>query len=138
MQITIPEALLTRLSQLARRHQQSVERVLSDRLFTTLDEELDNLPTAEQAELRALHYLSNDTLRFIAAEQMMPENQDLMSQLRERSSKGTLSPEEGKTLAALVEKGDRLALRKAETSVILASRGQVVRPNDLTTPCDRM
>lgn len=54
-------------------------------LFTALDDELENLPTGEQAELRALHHLSDDApLRFIAAEQMMmPENQALLTQLEE-------------------------------------------------------
>jgi hypothetical protein len=32
-------------------------------LFTALDDELDSLSTAEQVELRALHYLSDDALR---------------------------------------------------------------------------
>ena len=123
MEITIPEDLSARLSQLADRQQQSVETILSDRLFTALDEELDNLPTAEQAELRALHHLSDDALRFIAAEQMTPENQTLLSQLMVRNSEGALSQTEQATLAALVERGDRLMLRKAETTAILANRG---------------
>ena len=129
MEITIPEDLSARLSQLADRQQQSVETILSDRLFTALDEELDNLPTAEQAELRALHHLSDDALRFIAAEQMTPENQTLLSQLMVRNSEGALSQTEQATLAALVERGDRLMLRKAETTAILANRGYTRGPD---------
>ena len=129
MEITIPEDLSARLSQLANRRQQSVETILSDRLFTALDEELDNLPTDEQAELRALHHLSDDALRFIAAEQMTPENQTLLSQLMVRNSEGALSQTEQATLAALVERGDRLMLRKAETTAILANRGYTRGPD---------
>ena len=134
MEITIPEDLSARLSQLASRRQQSVETILSDRLFTALDEELDNLPTDEQAELRALHHLSDDALRFIAAEQMTPENQTRLSKLMVRNSEGALSQTEQATLAALVERGDRLMLRKAETTAILANRGferglDVMAPN---------
>lgn len=134
MQITIPDALLTRLDQLAAKRQQSVETILSDRLFTALDDELDDLPTSEQAELRALHHLSDDTLRFIAAEQMTTENQSLMTQLMARNSKGALSQEEKETLAALVEKGERLMLRKAETVAILVSRGYAGAPSELMMP----
>lgn len=134
MKIMIPEALVTRLGQLAAKRQQSVETILSDRLFTALDDELDNLPTGEQAELRALHHLSDDALRFIAAEQMTPENQTLLTQLMARNSEGTLSQEEKGTLAALVERGEQLMLRKAETVAILASRGYAGSPNDLMMP----
>ena len=129
MEITISEDLSARLSQLANRRQQSVETILSDRLFTALDEELDNLPTDEQAELRALHHLSDDALRFIAAEQMTPENQTRLSKLMVRNSEGALSQTEQATLAALVERGDRLMLRKAETTAILANRGYAGGPN---------
>lgn len=123
MQITLPESLLTRLNQLAARHQQSVESILADRLFTALDDELDQLSTVEQAELRALHHLSDDVLRFIVAEQMRSEDQALLNQLMERNSEGTLTQQEWETLAALVERGDQLMLRKAETAAILAQRG---------------
>ncbi|MEL6321628.1 MAG: hypothetical protein AAFQ57_13430 [Cyanobacteria bacterium J06626_14] len=104
MQITLPEDLVIRLSQLAAHQQQSVESILADRLFTALDDELDQLPTVEQAELRALHHLSDDVLWFIASE-------------------GALSQPEQETLAALVERGDQLMLRKAETAAILVHRG---------------
>jgi hypothetical protein len=67
MQITIPENLSVRLRQLAAKRQQPVATIVADRLFTALDEELDNLPTSEQAELRALHYLSDDALLAMAA-----------------------------------------------------------------------
>lgn len=134
MQITIPKNLLTRLSQLAARRQQSVETIISERLFTALDDELDSLPTGEQAELRALHYLSDDALRFIAAEQMTPENQALLTQLMTRNSEGALSEPERTTLVALVERGDQLMLRKAETAAILANRERAAAADDSMTP----
>ena len=123
MHISLPENILTRLSQLAARQQQSVESILTDRLFTALDDELDQLPTGEQAELRALHHLSDDVLQFIAAEQMRADDQALLAQLMERNSEGTLNPMERETLEALVERGDQLMLRKAETAAILVRRG---------------
>lgn len=134
MQITISEKLSTRLRQLAARRRQPVESIVSDRLFTALDEELDNLSSDEQAELRALHHLSDDALRAIAAEQMTSANQKLMGQLMRRHNKGELSQEEQQTLAALVERGDQLMLRKAEAAAILVHRGYTDLPNSLMTP----
>lgn len=134
MQIMLPENISTRLRRLAARRRQPVEDVLADRLFTALDEELDELPTDEQVELRALHHLSNDALRAIAAEQMSPANQALMAQLMERNSKGQLSREEQERLAALVERGEQLMLRKAEAAAILVQRGAAQSPHDLMTP----
>ena len=134
MQITIPENLSTRLRQLAARRRQPVESIVADRLFTALDDELDNLPTGEQAELRALHHLSGDALRAIASEQMTTVNQALMGQLMECNSRGELSQEEQETLAALVERGDQLILRKAEAAAILVHRGYAEPPVELMTP----
>lgn len=134
MQITIPENLSARLRQLAARRRQPVETIIEDRLFTSLDDELDDLPTDEQAELRALHHLSDDALRAIAAEQMTSTNQALMGQLMAKNSKGGLSQEEQETLKALVERGDQLMLRKAEAAAILVQRGIVDSPEELMTP----
>lgn len=123
MQIQLPENLSSRLRQLAARQQEPVEKIVEDRLFTALDKELDELPTAEQAELRALHHLSDDALRAIAGEQMSAENQAQISQLMDAQSQGALAPEELKTLTALVERGEKLMLRKAEAAAILVQRG---------------
>lgn len=136
MQIQIPEKLSSRLRQLAARRREPVEKIVEDRLFTALDDELDKLPTDEQAELRALHHLSDDALRAIAAEQMSSENQALMAKLMDGQSKGTLSNAEQTTLTALVERGERLMLRKAEAAAILVNRdydgtlSELMNPND--------
>ena len=134
MQITIPEKFSARLRQLAARRRQPVESIIEDRLFTSLDDELDDLPTGEQAELRALHHLSDDALRAIAAEQMTAVNQALIGQLMAKNSKGELSREEQEKLAALVDRGDQLMLRKAEAAAILVQRGIADNPEELMTP----
>ncbi|MBE2221653.1 MAG: hypothetical protein IAF02_08945 [Anaerolineae bacterium] len=134
MQITIPENISSRLRQLAARRRQPVETIIEDRLFTALDDELDNLPTNEQAELRALHHLSDDALRVIAAEQMSSVNQAQMGQLMTQNSQGKLTQEEQETLTALVERGDQLMLRKAEAAAILVQRGAASSSEDLMTP----
>ena len=134
MQITIPDHLSTRLHQLAAQRQQPVETIIADRLFTALDDELDSLPTGEQAELRALHHLSDDALRVIAAGQMTSTNQALLTKLMERNSKGALNQADRETLAALVERGDQLMLRKAEAAAILIQRGYTGTADELMTP----
>ena len=119
MLITIPENLSSRLRRLAKRQKKSIETVLTNRLFTALDDELDALPTGEQAELRALHHLSDDTLRTIAAEKMLPANQSQMASLMTKNSLGQLSEQEQIELGGLGERGDQLMLRKAEAVAIL-------------------
>jgi len=134
MQIQIPEKLSSRLRQLAARRREPVEKIVEDRLFTALDDELDNLPTDEQAELRALHHLSDDALRAIAAEQMSPQNQALMAKLMDDQSKGMLSKADRATLTALVERGEQLMLRKAEAAAILVNRGYDSTLSELMNP----
>ncbi|MCP4416924.1 MAG: hypothetical protein GY805_09900 [Chloroflexi bacterium] len=134
MQIQIPENLSSRLRRLAARRREPVEKIIEDRLFTALDDELDNLPTAEQAELRALHHLSNDALRAIAAEQMASENQERMAQLMAGQSIGSLSKEAQADLVILVERGEKLMLRKAEAAAILVNRGQSTSVAKLMNP----
>ena len=88
----------------------------------TPNDELDTLPTEEQAELHTLHYLSDDTLHTIAAEKMLPANQSQMVSLMTKNSLGQLSEQEQVELGSLVEHGDQLMLRKAEAAAILNHR----------------
>ncbi len=135
MQIALPEDIAIRLTQLAEQQQQSVEDLLAEKLLTVLSDEKNQLPISEQAELQALHHLSDDVLQLIASEQMKPEDQKLLNELMQGNREGTLSQEEKQTLAALVERGDQLMLRKAETAAILVSRGYIrsagtfIKPN---------
>ena len=131
MQIQISEKLFKRLRRLADRRQQPVEQVVADRLFTALDDELDALPSVEEAELRALHHLSDDALRAIVAEKMSVDNQALMAKLMARHSKGLLTDDEKFKLESLVERSDQLMLRKAEAAAILVHRGYSESITDL-------
>ena len=134
MQIQIPENLSSRLRQLAARRREPVEKIVEDRLFTALDDELDRLSTEERAELRALHHLSDDALKAIAAEQMSVENQARLSQLMSGQNKGELTVAEVSELTALVERGEQLMLRKAEAAAILVQRGHNETPSKMMTP----
>jgi hypothetical protein len=81
------------------------------------------LPPEEHAELDALNYLSDDALWTIARDQMPDSDQARAHELMERSSRGTINDEEHVELQALVERADRLMVRKAEAATILRSRG---------------
>jgi hypothetical protein len=48
------------------------------------DDDLAQLPAAEQAELQALHQLADDALRAVAAEQMATSAKERMAQLMDK------------------------------------------------------
>jgi hypothetical protein len=88
-----------------------------------LDQPLLDLPSDERAELQALSYLSPDALWTIACEQMPPDLQHSMSQLMEKNSQDTITEDEFRRLSALVERGQRLTLRKSQAMKLLLERG---------------
>ena len=55
MQITLPDDLSVRLHQLAAQQRQPFEQFVADHLRLVFDVRLAQLPSAEQAELQALH-----------------------------------------------------------------------------------
>ena len=131
MQITLPDDLSVRLHQLAAQRRQPFEQFVTDHLRSALDDRLAQLSSAEQAELQALRQLSDDALWTIAAEQMAATVQERMAQLMEYNNHSKLSPVEQHELATLIERGDRLMLRKAEAVKLLHQRGYPVSTKDL-------
>ncbi len=127
MQITLPDDLSVRLHQLATQHRQPFEQFVTDHLRLALDDQLAQLPSAEQAELQALRHLSDDALRTIAAEQLAVAAQGRLAQLLEDNRRGKLSSIEQNELAMLIERGDQLMLRKAEAVKLLHQRGYTLQ-----------
>jgi hypothetical protein len=103
--ISIPDTLYEKARRVAEHTAQQVDDVIRERLADAFDEQLAELPADEVAELRALAYLSDDTLWTIAREQMPPVKQERMSMLMDKNSFGTITDEEYQELAALVEGG---------------------------------
>jgi hypothetical protein len=93
---------------------------------------LPQLPSDEEAELIAFKFLSDDTLRNIAREQMVETLQERMQVLMTRNNMGTIIGAEYDELANLVERGQRLTLRKAWAAGILMERGHSITGDDLT------
>ena len=67
----------------------------------------------------------------MAREQMQPDVQHAMSHLMEKNSQGTITEEEFRDLSALVERGQRLTLRKAQAMKLLVDRGYAVSLDSL-------
>jgi hypothetical protein len=124
--IAIPYLLYEKAQRLAQQTSQSVDEIICTRLEGALDQPMLDLPSDERAELHAMSYLSTDALWTIAREQMPPDLQHGMSQLMEKNSQGTITEDEFRDLSALVERGQRLTLRKAQAMKLLVDRGCAV------------
>ena len=124
--IAIPNALYEKAQRLAQHTSQSVDELICTRLAGALDQPVLDLPSDERAELQAMSYLSTDALWTIAREQMPPDLQHAMSQLMEKNSQGTITEDEFRDLSALVERGQRLTLRKSQAMKLLLDRGYAV------------
>ena len=124
--IAIPSSLYEKAQRLAQQTSQSVDEIICTRLEGALDQPMLDLPSDEGAELQAMSYLSTDALWTIAREQMPPDVQQAMSHLMEKNSQGTITEEEFRDLSALVERGQRLTLRKAQAMKLLVGRGYAV------------
>ena len=133
--LTIPEDISARARQIAETTEQPVEQVLIDHL-KSLSIPLPALPPEEQAELDALHQLSDDVLWTIAREQMPDDVQTRAHTLMDKNSRGTTTDDEHAELEKLVERADRLMLRKAEASAILRERGNPFTQKDFKPPHD--
>jgi hypothetical protein len=124
--IAIPRLLYEKAQRLAQHTAQSVDELICTRLAGALDQPVLDLPSDERAELQAMSYLSTDALWTIAREQMPPDVQHTMAQLMDKNSQGTITAEEFRDLSALVERGQRLTLRKAQAMKLLLDRGYMV------------
>lgn len=127
--LTVPEDIVDRAREIAEATSQDVDKVLLEHL-KTLSTPLPALPPDEQAELDALKHLTDDTLWTIAREQMADDLQTRMQALMDRNSLGQITDEEYRELEGLVERGNRLMVRKAEAAGILMERGHTFTQPD--------
>lgn len=117
--LTVPENISDIARTLAQQTAKPAEQVLLEYLETL---SLPALPRDEQAELDALKHLSDDTLWTIAREQMSEAAQARAQFLMNKNDRHTISDIEYGELQQLVERADRLMVRKAEAATILKSR----------------
>lgn len=132
--VSLPEAIFDPIREIAEARAQSVEEVVIDQLRSIMSVSLPSLPANEESELVAFKFLSDDTLRGIAREQMPRQLQERMQTLMGRNNLGTITPEEHDELSALVERGQRLTLRKAWAAGVLMERGYKITGEDIASP----
>lgn len=129
--ISIPDSLYQKAQKVAKQKSLSVEEVIRVGLEGVFIESMLDIPLDEQAELKAMTYLSDDALFSMMREQMQQAKQVRMSALMDKNSRGTITDEEYAELAALVEDGQRLTLRKATAMNILMDRGHKLTLDDM-------
>lgn len=127
--LTIPEEIYSRVLQIAEEASQAVDEVMIEYLKRL--SHLPQLPPDEEAELAALKQLSDDALWTIAREQMPVDSQVQMQTLMDKNSLGTITPSEYAELEILVERGQRLMVRKSEAAALLTQRGYKVTSQDM-------
>lgn len=131
--VTLPEALYAPIRKIAEAKSQTVEHVLIEQLQSVMSVELPHLPPDEESELVAFKFLSDDTLRNIAHEQMPSRIQEHMQSLMDRNTLGTITAPEYEELSQLVERGQRLTLRKAWAAGVLMERGYSISGDDFAS-----
>src|SRR5258707_1194353 len=104
--ITLSKETYDYVRRLAEASAQSIEKLIQQRLMHM--QPLPVLPDNEEAELAALHLLSDDALWTIAAEQMPRSQQARRSNLLELTKSGAISEREQAELDALLKRGDQL------------------------------
>lgn len=127
--LNIPEEVIEAARQIANATSRPVEEILLTRLKTVLP--LPVLPPDEEGELEALHHLSDDALWTFAREQLPEDVKSQMQSLMDKNSSGNISSNERQTLESLVERSERLMLRKSEAAAVLTRRGYTVTPADM-------
>jgi hypothetical protein len=130
--LPIPQEIAERAREIAASTEQPVEQVLLEHL-KTLAVPLPILPPEEQAELDALQHLSDDALWTMAREQMPSDVEVRAHTLMDKNSRGKITDDEHAELEKLVERADRLMLRKAEAAAILKARGYAFAQQDFKT-----
>lgn len=116
--LSLPDDIATSVREIAKQTNQTVEDVVIAHL-KNITPPLPSLPQDIQDELSVMPKLSDDALWTIARDQM-PENAQSRAQLL--MSKSTLTEDEQAELDKLVERADKLMLRKAEAASILRQR----------------
>lgn len=129
--ISIPDSLYQKAQEIAKQRSQNVDDVIRAGLAGAFVQELLDIPDDEQAELKAMGYLSDDALFSMMREQMQQAKQARMSILMGKNSQGTITDREHAELTKLVEDSQRLTLRKATAMNILMDRGHDLSLNDM-------
>src|ERR1051325_11824582 len=89
--VNLPDTLFDPIRQIAEAKSQSVEQVVVDQLRSVLTVQLPTLAPDEESELVAFKFLSDDTLKNIAREQVPQIVQSRMQVLMDKNNVGTIT-----------------------------------------------
>jgi hypothetical protein len=130
--ISIPDSLYQKAQTVAKQKFLSVDEVIRAELEGAFVlSMLDGIPHDEQAELKAMTFLSDDALWTIAREKMPSKVDQRISDLLTKNQDGTIEPSESQELEELVERSDKLILRKSQAMKYLTERGHKISLDDL-------
>ena len=132
--IHLPEALYTRLEQVAQATQQSLQDVLLRAVQAGSPPSWEDAPSEFQADLASLDRLDDGTLWEIARGSQIDQDMTIYQELLDKNANGTLSPTERIELAQLRADADRFLLRKAYAVDLLRWRGHSIPPADQLMP----
>jgi hypothetical protein len=127
--LDVPDELYDRARQIAAAGEQRIEDVMVSELSAALHTPEPALSPDEEAELAALRHLSDDALWTIARERLPADVESRLQALLEEDN--SLNPDQRAELDSLVERGDRLMVRRAEAAAILTRRGFFVTSDHL-------
>ena len=128
--LTVPDDVYRRARRIAEQSRQPVDTVLIEHL-RTLPPAMPILAPEEESELEALRHLSEDALWTIARERSNAEENGRLQHLMDKNTQGTISRLEMNELEQLVERGEKLLLRKSQASALLAQRGHTINSQSL-------
>ncbi len=128
--LTVPDDVYRRAWQIAEQSKQPVDAVLIEHL-RTLPRAMPVLAAEEENELEALRHLSDDALWTIARERSNAEENTRLQHLMDKNTRGTITRLEMGELDQLVERGEKLILRKSQASALLAQRGHTINSQSL-------
>lgn len=126
--LDVPKDAFDRAQKLADISARRVEDIMLDELVAALKSPEPALSADEEAELSALRWLSDDALWTIAREKLPQETENRLAGLLSATN---LNETESLEAESLVERSDRLLVRRAEAAAILTRRGHIVTADSL-------
>ncbi len=130
--LTVPDDIYRRARRIAEQSRQPVDAVLLEHL-RTLPPAMPALAPEEENELAALHHLSDDALWAIARERSSAQEDAHLQHLMDKNTQGTIGSHELNELEQLVERGEKLLLRKSQASALLVQRGHTINSQSLAS-----
>jgi hypothetical protein len=132
--VTLPDEISEQAQAVAELTERPVEQVVIEHL-RSLRAPDSALPSEIRSELEALRYLSDDALWLIAREHLPERVQTRADELLGDRRQTEQTDAERHELAEILDRADRVMLRKAEAAVLLRRRGHTVtldalRPRD--------